>query len=254
MTTQPETDLRPIRSPRGVPLFGHTPQIPSTNPVEYFGKLSKQFPEGLYGMEIAGIEQVFVWDPDLVAEVCDETRFFKQIDKTPLAHVRDYTGAGLFTAHQHEEEWGMAHRVLLPAFSQRAMKGYFGQMLEIAQNLVGKWERKEGQPVNITDDYTRLTLDTIALSGFGYRFDSFAKEELHPFLNALLQALVESLRRSQELPMMTKMRKADDKKYRENIRLMRDLVENVIKERRDGKGTGEDDLLGLMLEATDPET
>ncbi|WP_055589053.1 bifunctional cytochrome P450/NADPH--P450 reductase [Streptacidiphilus griseoplanus] len=254
MTTRPATDLRPIPSPRGIPILGHTPQIPGTNPVAYFGELAKQFPEGIYGMDIAGIEQVFVSDPDLVAEVCDETRFFKRIDKTPLNHVRDYTGAGLFTAHQHEEEWGMAHRILLPAFSQRAMKNYFGQMLEIAQNLVGKWEGKEGRPVNITDDYTRLTLDTIALSGFGYRFDSFAKEDLHPFLNALLEALVESLRRSQELPMMTKLRKGDDKKYRENIQLMRDLVENVIKERREGKGAGEDDLLGLMLQATDPET
>ncbi|MFF7968101.1 hypothetical protein ACFZC3_22440 [Streptomyces sp. NPDC007903] len=74
MTTHSANGLRPIRSPRGIPLLGHTPQIPSTNPVEYFGELSKQFPEGLYGMEIAGIEQVFVWDPDLVAEVCDETR------------------------------------------------------------------------------------------------------------------------------------------------------------------------------------
>ncbi|MER5525919.1 cytochrome P450 [Streptomyces sp. NPDC002677] len=254
MTTQSKNDLRPIRSPRGIPLLGHTPQIPDTNPVEYFGKLSEQFPEGLYGMDIAGIEQVFVYDPDLVAEVCDETRFFKQIDKTPLSHVRDFTGAGLFTAHQHEEEWAMAHRILLPAFSQRAMKAYFGQMLEIAENLEGKWERREGQPVNITDDYTRLTLDTIALSGFGYRFQSFGRDELHPFLNSLLEALIESLRRSQELPMMTKLRKADDKKYRENIQLMRDLVESVIKERREGKGTAEEDLLGLMLEATDPET
>ncbi|MET9903060.1 cytochrome P450 [Streptomyces sp. NPDC006446] len=254
MTTQPETALRPIRSPRGIPLLGHTPQIPSTNPVDYFGKLAKQFPEGIYGMDIAGIEQVFVYDPDLVAEVCDETRFFKQIDKTPLAHVRDYAGAALFTAHQHEEEWGMAHRVLMPAFSQRAMKAYYGQMLEIAQNLVGKWERREGEAVNITDDYTRLTLDTIALSGFGYQFNSFDKEELHPFLSALLEALIESLRRSQELPMMTKMRKADDRKYRGNIQLMQGLVESVIKERREGKGTGEEDLLGLMLGATDPET
>ncbi|MFF4550545.1 bifunctional cytochrome P450/NADPH--P450 reductase [Streptomyces sp. NPDC001406] len=254
MTTNSANGLRPIRSPRGIPLLGHTPQIPDTNPVEYFNGLSKQFPEGIYGMDIAGIEQVFVYDPDLVAEVCDETRFFKQIEKTPLSHVRDFTGAGLFTAHQHEEEWAMAHRILLPAFSQRAMKNYFGQMLEIAQNLVGKWEHREGQPVNITDDYTRLTLDTIALSGFGYRFQSFGKEELHPFLNALLEALIESMRRSQELPMMTKLRKADDKKYRENIQLMRDLVESVIKERREGKGTGDEDLLGLMLEATDPET
>lgn len=54
MTTQPVTDLRPIRSPRGIPLLGHTPQIPHTNPVAYFGELSKQFPEGIYGMDIAG--------------------------------------------------------------------------------------------------------------------------------------------------------------------------------------------------------
>ncbi|MEU1598001.1 cytochrome P450 [Streptomyces sp. NPDC005708] len=254
MTTHSANDPRPIRSPRGVPLLGNTPQIPDTNPVEYFNELSKRFPEGIYGMDIAGIEQVFVYDPDLVAEVCDETRFFKQIEKTPLSHVRDYTGAGLFTAHQHEEEWAMAHRILLPAFSQRAMKTYFGQMLEIAQNLVGKWESREGQPVAITDDYTRLTLDTIALSGFGYRFQSFDKEELHPFLNALLEALIESMRRSQELPMMTKLRKTDDRKYRENIQLMQDLVESVIRERREEKGTGEEDLLGLMLESTDPET
>ncbi|MFD5065202.1 cytochrome P450, partial [Streptomyces sp. NPDC058394] len=252
MTTQPVSDRRATSS-SGIPILGETPQIPDTNPVAFFGELSKQFPEGIFSMDIAGQENVFVYDPDLVTEVCDETRFGKPIF-APLSHVRDYTGAGLFTAHDDEEVWGMAHRILMPAFSQRAMKGYFGQMLEIAQNLVGKWEGKEGRPVNITDDYTRLTLDTIAVSGFGYRFDSFDKEKLHPFLRALLEALVESMRRSQELPSMTALRKADDKQYHENIQLMRDLVESVIKERRQGKSSSEDDLLGLMLQATDPET
>ncbi|MBV1854341.1 bifunctional cytochrome P450/NADPH--P450 reductase [Catellatospora tritici] len=253
MTAQPVTKHRPIRSPRAIPILGHTPQIPSTNPVAYFGELSKQFPEGIFSLEIAGQENVFVYDPDLVTEVCDETRFGKPI-MPPLSHVRDYAGAGLFTAHQHEEEWGMAHRILMPAFSQRAMKNYFGQMLEIAENLMDKWQRKHGQPVNITDDYTRLTLDTIALSGFGYRFDSFGSEQLHPFLQSLLGALVESMRRTQELPMMTRLRKGDDRKYQQNIALMRELVESVIKERRHGKSTTEDDLLGLMLAAVDQET
>ncbi|MEV5753049.1 cytochrome P450 [Actinoallomurus sp. NPDC052308] len=246
-------DLRPARSPRGIPILGHAPQIPDTNPVAYFGELSKQFPEGIFSVDIAGQENVFVFDPDLITEVCDETRFGKPIFP-PLSHVRDYAGAGLFTAADDEEVWGMAHRILMPAFSQRAMKGYFGQMLEIAQNLVGKWERRQGQPVRITDDYTRLTLDTIALSGFGYRFDSFSKEELHPFLYALLEALIESMRRSQELPMMTAQRKDDANQYHRNIQLMQELVESVIKERRQGRGSGEDDLLGLMLQATDPET
>ncbi|MFC8095738.1 bifunctional cytochrome P450/NADPH--P450 reductase [Streptomyces sp. NPDC057301] len=255
MTRQPVTDPSATRSPGGVPILGDTPQIPDTNPVAYFAELSKQFPEGIFSLDLGGQENVFVYDPDLVTEVSDETRFGKPI-LAPLSHVRDYTGTGLFTAHEEDdgELWGMAHRILMPAFSQRAMKGYYGQMLEIAQNLVGKWERKAGRPVAITDDYTRLTLDTIALSGFAYRFDSFAKEELHPFLNALLEALTESMRRTGELPEMTALRADDDKKYHENIQVMRDLVERVIKERRQGTSSGEGDLLGLMLEATDPET
>ncbi|MFF5479561.1 bifunctional cytochrome P450/NADPH--P450 reductase [Streptomyces sp. NPDC012935] len=255
MTRQPVTDASAIRSPGGIPILGDTPQIPDTNPVAYFAELSKQFPEGIFSLDLGGRENVFVYDPDLVTEVSDETRFGKPI-LAPLSHVRDYTGTGLFTAHEEDDGdlWGMAHRILMPAFSQRAMKNYYGQMLEIAQNLVGKWERRAGQPVAITDDYTRLTLDTIALSGFGYRFDSFEEEELHPFLNALLEALTESMRRTGELPEMTALREDDDKKYRENIQVMRDLVEHVIKERRQGKSSGEGDLLGLMLEATDPET
>ncbi|MHA5055076.1 cytochrome P450, partial [Streptomyces sp. SD15] len=255
MTTEPITDERLLRSPGGVPFLDPAPQIPDISPLAFFAQQSEHFPEGIFSMDMGGQENVFVYDPDLVTEVCDETRFGKPI-YAPLSHVRDYTGAGLFTAHEEDdgEVWGMAHRILMPAFSQRAMKNYYGQMMEIAQNLAGKWERKEGRPVNITDDYTRLTLDTIALSGFGYRFNSFEKEELHPFLQALLEALVESMRRSQELPEMTALRKDDDKKYHENIQVMRDLVESVIKERREGKNSGEGDLLGLMLEAIDPET
>lgn len=41
MTTHSVNDLRPIRSPRGIPLLGHTPQIPGTNPFEDFAELSK---------------------------------------------------------------------------------------------------------------------------------------------------------------------------------------------------------------------
>ncbi|MFI9650316.1 bifunctional cytochrome P450/NADPH--P450 reductase [Streptomyces sp. NPDC052040] len=253
MTTPPTRDPRSTLPPGGIPALGHPPRIPDTHPVAYFGELSEQFPEGIFSVDIAGQQNVFVYDPDLVTEVCDETRFGKPI-LAPLTHVRDCTGAGLFTAGDEEEVWGMAHRILMPAFGQRAMKGYFGQMLEVAQNLVGKWEGEQGRPVNITDDCTRLTLDTIALSGFGHRFDSFAAGELHPFLQALLEALVESMRRTQELPSTTAERGDDDRRYRANIRLMRDLVERVIAERRRGRSGGEDDLLGLMLRATDPET
>ena len=91
---------------------------------------------------------------------------------------RRFAGDGLFTAFSEEPNWGKAHRILLPAFSQRAMRGYFDMILEVCDQLVAKWQRLSGTDVLVADDMTRLTLDTIAIAGFGHRFNSFAKDEL----------------------------------------------------------------------------
>lgn len=34
--------------------------------------------------------------------------------------------------------------------------------------------------MNVPDDMTRMTLDTIGLAGFGYDFGSFERDEPHP--------------------------------------------------------------------------
>ena len=47
------------------------------------------------------------------------------------------------------------------------MRGYFPRMLDIASQLVLKWERLNADDtVEVPADMTRLTLDTIALCGF----------------------------------------------------------------------------------------
>ncbi|MGW0820993.1 bifunctional cytochrome P450/NADPH--P450 reductase [Streptomyces sp. NPDC002845] len=247
------TDFRPIPTPRRAPLVGNTLQIPLDGPGQWFVEVGRRYPEGIFRLAIAGREELFVSDPDLVAEVCDGTRFGKPI-LPPLSHVRDFAGSGLFTAHDDEGVWGEAHRILMPAFSQRSMKAYFPQMLEIAQELVGKWRRRDGRTVTIADDMTRLTLDTIALSGFGYRFHSFQREDLDPFLQAMLHALTVAMGRTQRPPLVTKLKRTEDRSYRDSIRYMRDLVDGVIRQRRQGIGDGERDLLGLMLGAADPVT
>src|SRR3712207_7040226 len=52
--------------------------------------------------------------------------------------------------------------------------------------------------VDVTDDMTRLTLDTIALAGFGASFHSFDQPELHPFLQAMGRALTEAMDRTRQ--------------------------------------------------------
>jgi cytochrome P450/NADPH-cytochrome P450 reductase len=52
---------------------------------------------------------------------------------------------------------------------------------------------------------TRLTLDTIALCGFAYRFNSFYQREMHPFVEAMVRALTESGKRTKRLPLANQL-------------------------------------------------
>ncbi|GIF09469.1 bifunctional cytochrome P450/NADPH--P450 reductase [Actinoplanes siamensis] len=239
-----------IPTPRGLPIVGNGLQVPVEGTHRFFADLAAQNPGGLFKLNLAGRHVIFVYDPDLVAEVCDESRFYKPIDP-PLAHVRDFAGDGLFTARGEEEVWGQAHRILLPAFSQRSMKAYFPQMLEVATDLVRAWEAR-GE-VDVSDDMTRLALDTITLAGFGQAFKSFDKPELHPFLQAMGNALTEAMNRTRQLPVVTGLKRRADAAYRADIAVMQETVDEVIRVRR-ASGEKANDLLGLMLDATDPVT
>ncbi|MEU8147353.1 cytochrome P450 [Nonomuraea sp. NPDC048901] len=245
--------MREIPAPRGLPIVGNAFQMPAHSPMTYFEEVARAHPEGIYQLDLLGRHVVVIHDPDLVAEACDETRFRKEINP-PLSIVRDFAGDGLFTARPDEPVWGHAHRILMPAFSQRSMKAYYPQMLEVADRLVESWAARPGQDLPVADDMTRLTLDTISLTGFGYRFDSFDSPELHPFLTAMGGALTEAMLRNQQLPFVTKLKRKQEVAYRADIELMRELVDDVIRRRRAEDGAATKDLLGLMLEASDPKT
>ena len=65
-----------------------------------------------------------VGSQELVNELCDEKRFVKSLSGA-LKQVRNGIGDGLFTAFHGEENWGLAHRILMPAFGPMAIKDMF---------------------------------------------------------------------------------------------------------------------------------
>ncbi len=238
-----------IPGPPQLPLAGNLFQLPKSRLMQHLLETSKQF-DGIFQLNFGGRRIVFVYSSELVAEICDETRFRKFI-RPPLLFLRDVAKDGLFTAHGDEPNWGKAHRILLPAFGQRAMKGYFDRMLEVAQQLVRKWAARAGADILVADDMTRLTLDTISLAGFDYRFNSFEQEKLHPFLEAMARVLTEAMNRLTRLPIQNRF--AGQRRYRADIARMNALVDDVIRKRREHP-TDSADLLNLMLNSVDPQT
>jgi cytochrome P450/NADPH-cytochrome P450 reductase len=64
-----------------------------------------------------------------------------------------------------------ADRLLTPAFTTSAVKAMFADMVDIASQLLLKWERLGGPDADIdpVPDFTRLTYDTVALCSMSHR-------------------------------------------------------------------------------------
>ncbi len=241
----------PIPSPRRIPVVGHMHLFRPGRFVQGLMAIGQDF-DGLFQIDLGKSAGLIVTNVALATELADASRFRKVLNKA-LLEVRAIVGDGLFTARTEEPNWAVAHRVLMPAFGQRAMRGYFPMMLEVADQLVAKWASEPGGDIAVADDMTRLTMDTISLAGFGRRFDSFARPEQHPFLTAMGRALRETMDRLTQIDATRPLYRARARAYAADIATMNALVDEVIHERRAApRQSG--DLLNLMLTATDPDT
>ncbi|MFE7319148.1 cytochrome P450 [Streptomyces sp. NPDC057555] len=195
-------------------------------------------------------ETLFLTSLDLVTEVADETRFAKGISVI-LEDVREFAGDGLFTAYNDEPNWARAHEVLMPAFALGSMRTYHPAMLKVARRVMAAWDRRmaEGRPVEVADDMTRMTLDTIGLAGFGFDFESFSRDTPHPFVEAMVRCLEWSMTKFARTPGTD--HSAADAAFRADADYLASVVDEVIAARTAGGERSADDLLGLMLGATE---
>ncbi|MFD1046561.1 cytochrome P450, partial [Kibdelosporangium lantanae] len=168
-----------------VPVVGDVVGLSGDTPIQDNMRLAAELGP-IFAKSFFGREVVLVSGAELVAELSDETRFAKHVAPS-LEHIRAIAGDGLFTAYNHEPNWHSAHETLLPAFSLQSMRGYHPTMLRVANRLVAAWDARD--TVDVADDMTRLTLDTIGLTGFGFDFESFDRAEPHPFVRALVRSL-----------------------------------------------------------------
>ncbi|GIE76430.1 bifunctional cytochrome P450/NADPH--P450 reductase 2 [Actinoplanes philippinensis] len=248
------------------------PGIPGPTPLPIVGNLfeligaahetSADFAEayharygGVFALDVGGKRMIFASHHALVTEMCTDPRWSKAVHD-PLEQLRDLGGDGLFTAYNDEPNWGRAHRLLMPAFGTAAIKDYFPQMLDIAEQMMLRWERfGPGHDIDVADDMTRLTLDTIALCAFDTRFNSFYAERHHPFVGAMVRALVEAGARGDRLPGVQPFLVGANRQYREDIALMHRLADDIVTARiAKPPAQRPGDLLERMLTAADPLT
>ena len=246
-----------VPGPKALPLLGNLTDMLSTSAetsIDFADEYHRQYGD-IFALTIAGERMIFASSHALVSQMCSSPVWTKSIHSA-LEEVRAFAGDGLFTAHNDEPNWAIAHRLLMPAFGALAMKDYFPAMLDIAEQMLTRWERfGPGARIDVPDDMTRLTLDTIALCAFDVRFNSFYSEELHPFVGAMVRSLVEAGARSERLPALQPLLFKTNRQYRDDIAAMRRITEEIVAARTaQPSHTRPNDLLERMLTAVDPLT
>ncbi|NLU66323.1 cytochrome P450 [Streptomyces sp. HNM0574] len=238
----------------GIPVVDISATGLTSTPVQSAMELARTHGP-VFRRRLHGRDMLFVSDPGLVAEIADETRYRKTIGQA-LENVREFAADGLFTAYNEEPNWARAHDILMPAFALGSMRTYHPVMLKVCRRVLESWDAKaapeagERGVVEVSEDMTRMTLDTIGLAGFGFDFDSFSREEPHPFVDAMVRCLVWSMRKLGRKP--GEDHEAEDADFRADAGYLASVVDDVITARQESGDTSTDDLLGLMLGATHP--
>lgn len=196
---------------------------------------------------------VFVSSAELAAELCDETRFHKSLPPA-LVSLREFVGDALFTAFDEEPNWHTAHGVLLPAFAKSAMREYHATMLETVSEMFAVWDHVEG-PIDVTADMTKLTMETISRCAFSRDFGSFTSRERHPFVDAMVSALMTGMQKGSldSIPGGQRIARRIDEANAGHRAYVDQLVDDMVRERRE-TGERHEDLLDRMLYEPHPET
>jgi unspecific monooxygenase len=107
--------------------------------------------------------------------------------------------------------------------------------------------------VDVPGDMTKLTLETIARTGFGHDFGSFERARPHPFVTAMVGTLTYAQRlNTVPSPLAPYLLREASRRNAADIAHLNRTVDDLVRARRTASGEG--DLLDRMLEVAHPET
>ena len=241
-----------IPGPKGLPLIGNLLDMWEDRgiPLRGLERMAEAYGP-IYQASLGGQRRVICSSTALLEELTDEKRFVKIPPKQLSEGTRP---KGLFSARNEDPDWGQAHRILMPAFAPLSIQEMFADMKDIANQLILSWARKGPENrILATDDFTRLTLDTIALCTMSYRFNSFYSDTMHPFVEAMLVVFKENTARATRPQIMTKFMFASNARFAEAQETMRNIGRGIIENRR-ANPTEKKDMLNTMIYGKDPKT
>ncbi len=177
--------------------------------------------------------------------------------------LRVVLGEGLLTSEG--ETWRKQRRLVQPLFAKRHLSAFTGHMTTATRDELDAGHFQgldDGQVVDINQAMMALTLDVVGRALFGADLSGETARRVGPAMNDVLGLGTKMTRRLptyvlSNLPGMNLERamglNPEGRRFQRSLAALRRVIDELLIERRSRKDSG-DDLLGMMLDATDEET
>ncbi|OHE99727.1 cytochrome P450 [Colletotrichum orchidophilum] len=239
----------PIPQPPGVPILGNIFDIDPKNTWSSLKKLSEKYGE-IFQVKVLGHTIVFVAGAALAEELCDEKRFRKYVGG-PIVEIRYAVHDALFTAYDHEENWGIAHRIIAPKLTSASVSERFSDMLSTTNELIEKWKGLGvNAEVSAIGELNRLNLEATTLSLFGKKLNCLSGPE-HPMLRGMEDSTSEAMQRPNRPGVLNWLFYRS--KFKKGKNVMRTYAADLVQHRKTNPSDRKD-LLAALLTAEDSES
>ena len=154
------------------------------------------------------------------------------------------------------EAWKMQRRVIAPIFTPRIVHSFAAAMKRNADALAARWDRiRPGRIVDVQRDMHRVTLDVLGDTIFSTGLENDPEEMLSAMSRFF--SVVGQLDPADLLDFPDWVPRLGQMRSRSSIRFFETAVNTIVDRRRAliaAGGNVPDDLLTLLLRASDPET
>lgn len=217
--------------------------------ITLFRRLHRRYGD-VVRFSIGGRPVHLICDPQAVKYVFQDNNHNYQKGRG-LVKARELLGDGLLTSEG--EFWRRQRRLIQPVFHRRKIATFAEKMTAATEAMLNRWEPRadSGEPFDVAEEMMRLTLDIVSKTLFSTALSEREFETVSEVMRPLLQYTARRITSPFDFldkwPTPANIRQ---KQYQERLN---EIVYRMIAERRKS-GVAHDDLLGMLMDATDEQT
>ncbi|NXG76039.1 CP4A5 protein, partial [Baryphthengus martii] len=163
-------------------LYGHNHLVIADKIFHQFLLWGEEYPCAFTRWHGPVLPSLMVYHPEYAKILIGQTDHKPSI---PYKFVVPWIGEGLLVLNG--TKWFQHRKLLTPAFHYDVLKSYVGLMSDSVKVMLDKWEKKntEGKSVELFEDISLMTLDTIMKCAFSYNTNCQTQSNSNDYVRAV---------------------------------------------------------------------